>query len=137
MPYLIFGCLLAYPILEIMSLIWLAEQIGSGWTLLWVLLTFAIGVLMLRHHRLAVGLKLMGDIRAGTMGLHSLLGIARYFIAAVLLIIPGAISDVIAVILLLPWKMGAPTVSKRADDGIIDAEYRRVDPSDTTPRIDR
>ncbi|WP_027468408.1 FxsA family protein [Deefgea rivuli] len=137
MPYLLFGLLLAYPFFEVMSLIWLADTIGGAWTMLWVIVSFALGVLMLRHHRLAVGLKVMGDMRRGQVGLNSLLGIARYFIAAILLIIPGLISDVIALILLLPWQSKSTIGQPKADDGIIDAEYRRVDPIDDTPRIDR
>jgi UPF0716 protein FxsA len=137
MPYFIFACVLAYPFLEIMSLVWLADHIGTMWSVLWVLLTFGIGVLMLRHHRLAVGFKLMGDIRSGTVGLHSLFGIARYFIAALLFIIPGAISDVIAIGLLLPWGNKTPLAAQRPDDGIIEAEYREVDPVDSRPRIER
>jgi UPF0716 protein FxsA len=76
-------------------------------------------------------------MRSGQAGLNSLLGIARYFIAAILLIIPGLISDVIALILLLPWQSKSTIGQPKADDGIIDAEYRRVDPIDDTPRIDR
>jgi UPF0716 protein FxsA len=137
MPYLLFGCLLAYPFLEVMSLIWLADTIGTFWTLIWVIASFCLGILMLRHHRLAMGLKLMHDVRTGQVGINSLLGIARYFIAAVLLLIPGLISDAIALILLLPWKSKSTIGQPRPDDGIIEAEYRRVDPVDTTPRIDR
>ncbi len=137
MPYLLFGLLLAYPFAEVMSLIWLANTIGTAWTVVWMVVSFACGVLMLRHSRFAVGLKLMNDMRSGQVGMNSLFGIARYFIAAILLIIPGLISDVIAVVLLLPWKSKSNVGQAKADDGIIDAEYRRVDPIDETPRIDR
>ena len=137
MPYLLFGLLLAYPFFEVMSLIWLADAIGTVWTVVWMVAAFACGVLMLRHSRLAVGLKLMNDMRSGQVGVNSLFGIARYFIAAILLIIPGLISDVIALVLLLPWKSKSNLGQTKADDGIIDAEYRRVDPIDETPRIDR
>ncbi|QLG86947.1 FxsA family protein [Chitinibacter bivalviorum] len=145
MPYLVFASLLAYPFLEIMSLIWLADAIGTFPMLLIVLLSFGAGVLMLRHQRLGIGLTLMNDIRTGRLGLHSLFSVARYYIAAVLLIVPGLIGDVIALILLLPWGKSAPTVSTTGgmppQDGVIDGEYRRVDPQSdvdhTQPRIDR
>lgn len=137
MPYLLFGLLLAYPFAEVMSLIWLADVIGTFWTVVWMIISFACGVLMLRHSRFAVGLKLMNDMRTGQIGPSSLFGIARYFIAAILLIIPGLISDVLALVLLLPWKSKSNLSQTRADDGIIDAEYRRVDPVDDKPRIER
>ncbi|MBM5572569.1 MULTISPECIES: FxsA family protein [Deefgea] len=137
MPYLLFGLLLAYPFAEVMSLIWLADAIGTAWTVVWMVASFACGVLMLRHSRLAVGLKLMNDMRSGQVGVNSLFGIARYFVAAILLIIPGLISDVIALVLLLPWKSKSNLGQTKVDDGIIDAEYRRVDPIDETPRIER
>jgi UPF0716 protein FxsA len=143
MPYLVFASVLAYPFLEIMSLIWLADMVGVVPALLAVLLSFALGVLMLRHQRLGIGLTLMNDIRSGRLGLHSLFSVARYYIAAVLLIIPGLIGDVIALILLLPWGKSAPAVgsASAAQDGVIDGEYRRVDPHGqndyTQRRIDR
>ncbi len=137
MPYLIFGLVLAYPFAEVMSLIWLTDEVGGGWAMIWVIAAFAVGVLMLRHHRWAVGMKVMSDMRSGQMGLNSLLGIARYFIAAILFIIPGLISDAIALILLLPWQSKSSGGQPKADDGIIDAEYRRIDSTDDTPRIDR
>lgn len=143
MPYLVFASVLAYPFLEIMSLIWLADMVGLVPALLAVLLSFGLGVLMLRHQRLGIGLTLMNDIRSGRLGLHSLFSVARYYIAAVLLIIPGLIGDVIALILLLPWGKSAPAVGSAspAQDGVIDGEYRRVDPHSqndyTQRRIDR
>lgn len=133
MPYLVFASLLAYPFLEIMSLVWLSDTIGTFATLLYVLCSFGLGLLMLRHQRLGIGLTLMNDIRTGRLGLHSLFSVARYYIAAVLLIIPGLIGDVMAVILLLPWGKSAPTVGSMGgmppQDGVIDGEFRRVDPN--------
>ncbi|WP_410498950.1 FxsA family protein [Chitinibacter sp. S2-10] len=145
MPYLIFASILAYPVLEMMSLFWLADAIGSLATLLIVLLSFAVGVLMLRHQRLAIGLTLMSDLRTGRLGINSLMSVARYYIAALLFIIPGVIGDVIGLILLLPWwtSTAARSGSTPVQDGVIDGEYRRVDPqnaadaTNTPPRIDR
>ncbi|WP_034618579.1 FxsA family protein [Chitinibacter tainanensis] len=132
MPYFILASVLAYPFLEIMSLIWLADQIGGLATLLVVLASFAAGVLMLRHQRLGVAMTLMNDLRSGQIGWHSLLSVARYYIAAVLLIIPGLLGDVIAIALLLPWgRQGVPFQARPTaarEEGVIDGEYRRVDP---------
>jgi UPF0716 protein FxsA len=140
MPYLVFASVLAYPILEVLSLIWLADAIGTFSAFLVVLLSFGAGVMMLRHQRLGIGLTLMNDMRSGRLGLHSLFSVARYYIAAVLLIIPGLIGDVIALCLLLPWGKSAsvmPGASVPPQDGVIDGEYRRVDPDHTQHRIDR
>ncbi|WP_373974582.1 FxsA family protein [Chitinibacter sp. SCUT-21] len=132
MPYLVFACFLAYPFIEIMSLIWLSDAIGTFPMLLVVLLSFGLGVMMLRHQRLGIGLTLMNDLRSGRLGLHSLFSVARYYIAAVLFIIPGLLGDVIGLILLLPWGKSAPAVSPTGgmppQDGVIDGEFRRVDP---------
>ncbi|KLR78946.1 hypothetical protein M679_02885, partial [Neisseria gonorrhoeae SK7842] len=35
--------------LEIMSIVWVADWLGGGWTLFLMAATFAAGVLMLRH----------------------------------------------------------------------------------------
>ncbi len=45
--------------LEIMSIVWVADWLGGGWTLFLMAATFAAGVLMLRHTGLS-GLLLAG-----------------------------------------------------------------------------
>ncbi|UXY14713.1 FxsA family protein [Chitiniphilus purpureus] len=123
MPYLLLA-LLAYPAAEIVVMVLTAKAIGTGWVLGWIVLTALAGVLMLRHHRLAVGWSLVSDLRAGKLSVRSLFWVARYYIAALLLLLPGLIGDLAGLLLLLPWGRSpdAPAI-----DGAIDGEYRRIE----------
>ncbi|XZG69569.1 FxsA family protein [Chitinibacteraceae bacterium HSL-7] len=134
MPYLLLA-LLAYPAAEIVTMILAAKAIGVGWLLGWIVLTGLAGALMLRHHRLAVGFSLFRDWRSGDVGVGSLFWLARYYIAAVFLLMPGLLGDVFALILLLPWGPRLSAGSNQgAQSGVIDGEYRRVDPG-ADPRL--
>ncbi|AZN36889.1 FxsA family protein [Iodobacter ciconiae] len=136
MPYLLLLLFVAYPIAEIITIVLLAKAIGTFWVVLWLVTAFLGGLLMLRHHKLAVGAALLGDLRAGRLSVRSLFAVARYYIAAVLLLLPGILGDVLALVLLLPWGalMGKPAAplasapfSAPAGD-VIDGEYRQVKP---------
>ena len=134
MPYLLLA-LLAYPAAEIIAMVLVAKAIGTGWLLVWLLTAALAGVLMLRHHKLAVGLSLLADARQGRLTPQSLLWVARYYIAALLLLLPGVIGDVIALFMLLPWgRHSAPQVP---EEGVLEGEYRRVDPQhDASSRLE-
>lgn len=126
--------------LEIMSIVWVADWLGGGATLLLMVLSFAGGVLMLRHTGLS-GLLLAGAaVRSGQeISLYQMLWPIRYAVAAILLMSPGFVSTAVALVLLLPFK-GKPIADMRAaplnpqnpftrqtkpnDDGdIIEGEY--------------
>lgn len=128
MPYLLLFLILGYPVAEIYATLQLVNAIGGLLTVLWLAIAFTLGILMLRNHKLAVMATLFGDLRAGTITPRSLFTLARYYLAAVLFIIPGPISDVAALVMLLPWGGSLTASSKPVDDGILEGEYRRVDP---------
>lgn len=131
MPYLFLFLILGYPIAEIYATLQLIDAIGGLSTILWLAAAFMLGIMMLRHHKLAVMATMVGDLRSGVVTPRSLFILARYYIAAVLLIIPGPISDVIALLLLLPW--GGSIATPPTDNDILEGEYRRVE----APQKDR
>ena len=140
MPYLLLLVFVAYPIAEIITIVLLAKAIGTFWVVLWLIAAFFGGGLMLRHHKLAVGAALFNDVRTGRLSVHSLFAVARYYIAAVLLMLPGILGDVIALVLLLPWgrlagKGPAASAMPPENSDIIDGEYRHVKPD--TNRLHR
>ncbi|MCF7520844.1 FxsA family protein [Neisseria sp. ZJ106] len=128
---------------EIMSIVWVADWLGGGLTLLLMAASFAAGVMMLRHTGLS-GILLAGaTLRSGqNISLYQMLWPIRYALAAVLLMSPGFISTVIALLLLLPIK-GKPvaamqqtpfqtqrtTRSGTRDDDIIEGEYTVTRPN--------
>jgi UPF0716 protein FxsA len=79
--------------------------------------------------------KMMQSMSAGGNPIKTVLGSARNLIAGVLLIIPGVISDIIAVILLL-IPISKPSFStatnskyqtQAANDDVIEGEYTKID----------
>ncbi|ENT1353472.1 membrane protein FxsA [Neisseria gonorrhoeae] len=133
--------------LEIMSIVWVADWLGGGWTLFLMAATFAAGVLMLRHTGLS-GLLLAGAAvkSSGKVSVYQMLWPIRYTVAAVCLMSPGFVSSVLAVLLLLlPFKGGAVLQAGGAenffnmnqsgrkegffhDDDIIEGEYTVEEP---------
>jgi UPF0716 protein FxsA len=92
----------ALPFLEIAGFVWLGGKLGVFLTLVWVIGAMLAGLALLRH----TGLQAVGRLRAalaeGKEPGHSLIDAACFAVAAILLIIPGFVSDALALILLLP-----------------------------------
>lgn len=139
--------------LEIMSIVWVADWLGGGLTVLLMIASFALGLFMLRRTGMSGVLVAGAAMRSGKgVSLYQLLWPIRFALAGLLLLSPGFVSMVIALILLLPIK-GKPVAdmniytatfdsgrgqdpftrqsTQPKDDDIIDAEYTtvtRVDP---------
>jgi UPF0716 protein FxsA len=92
----------ALPFLEIAGFVWIGGKLGVFLTLAWVIVAMAAGLLLLRR----TGLNAVGQVRAalaeGKEPGHSLLDAACFAAAALLLIIPGFVSDALAAVLMLP-----------------------------------
>lgn len=129
--FLILLILLGFPALEIYVLIQLAGTIG--WWLLPLLLASAIiGSGLVREAGAMLPLQLMASLQSGHSLSFSLLISFRTVLAGLLLIFPGVISDVLALILLiLPHPK--VTTPKAANDDIIDGEWTRVNDHDKLP----
>ena len=98
--FLIVAILLAFPFAELYLLIMLGE--AYGWWLLFYLVVIAfLGLQLIRGEKLLIITKLMQSVTTGGSPVKTVLGSARNILAGVLLIIPGVISDIIAVILLV------------------------------------
>jgi len=92
----------ALPFLEIAGFVWLGGKLGVVLTLIWVIGAMIAGLALLRR----TGLQAVGRLRAalaeGREPGHSIIDAACFAAAAMLLIIPGFVSDALAVILMLP-----------------------------------
>jgi UPF0716 protein FxsA len=100
MPILLWFLLL--PILEIVGFIQVGDWIGAGPTIGLLLLSAVIGVLLIRHRGLASLSRVQGAALQGDAALSGLLDGVCVVIAGVLLIIPGFLSDLLALVLLIP-----------------------------------
>jgi UPF0716 protein FxsA len=94
--------LLAYPILEIVVFILVGGAIGVLKTVLLILAAVVLGVVLIRSSGLALLSRLRADMAGGRAPEQALVASAMTAIAGVLLIVPGFISDVAGLLLLLP-----------------------------------
>jgi UPF0716 protein FxsA len=92
--------LLAFPFVEIFLLVKLAYVYG-WWLFLYLVVVAYLGLQLIKDEKLLMSAKVMQSMRVGGNPIKTMIGSARNMVAGVLLIIPGVISDVIAVILLL------------------------------------
>lgn len=122
---------LAFPIAEIWILINLFQQ--YGWLVLLYLGAVALlGLQLIRDEKLLFSGRMMQSLSQGGNPMKAMFGSARNIFAGVLLIIPGVITDLIAVVLLLIPVKNDPLKSpkntqKASNDDVIEGEYRRED----------
>ena len=100
MRFLIFIILLAFPFAEVFVLVKLGQAYG-WWLLVYLVAITYLGLQLIRGEKLLISAKMMQSLSAGGNPIKTMLGSARNMVAGVLLIIPGVITDAIAVILLL------------------------------------
>ncbi len=133
MRFLIGLILLAFPFVEIFLLVDLAHRYG-WWVLFYLVVIGYLGLQLIRGEKLLMSAKMMQSISAGGSPMKSMLGSARNMAAGVLLIIPGIITDIIAVVLLLipisKPNLNAATntqyQTQAANDDVIEGEYIEI-----------
>jgi UPF0716 protein FxsA len=129
--------LLAFPVMEI----WLLVELGGryGWWLaLYLLLMAILGWRLILDEKLLMLGRMMQSLGEGGTPTRAIFGSAKNLMAGILLILPGVISDAIAVILLLMPTPKPAFVSRgtpgpggvrdrAANDDVIEGEFRRED----------
>jgi UPF0716 protein FxsA len=94
--------LLGLPLTELYVLILVGDAIGAGPTVALVILAGVAGILVLRHAGAATGRRLRETLNRGELPVAAAFDGICVFLAGLLLIIPGFISDAVAVLLLIP-----------------------------------
>lgn len=130
----LFVILLAFPVLEIWLLVLLGDRYG-WWLFLYLALTTFLGWRLLLEEKPLMHDRMTQTLMQGGTPARAIFGSAKNIIAGILLIIPGVISDVLAVILLLMPSakpifsnpQAGTTGTKAANDDIIEGEFRRED----------
>ncbi|OQW67868.1 MAG: exlusion protein FxsA [Proteobacteria bacterium ST_bin12] len=144
MRFLIGLILLAFPFAELFLLISLADEYG-WWVLLYLVVIAYLGLQLIRGEKLLLTAKMMQSLTSGGNPVKTMLGSARNMVAGVLLIIPGVMTDMIAVVLLLiPISKQNPNATtnqyeqpfqqpyqaspdaRAANDDVIEGEYTHV-----------
>ncbi|TIV65539.1 MAG: membrane protein FxsA [Mesorhizobium sp.] len=94
--------LLLLPLLEIAGFVIVGREVGALATVGLVLLSTMAGSLLLRHQGFGVMARVRTEMDAGRDPSRQLAHGAMIVLAAILLIIPGFITDIAAILLLLP-----------------------------------
>ncbi|SFV37678.1 UPF0716 protein FxsA [Devosia crocina] len=130
--------LLAWPLAEIALFIVVGRFIGVVPTLVLIVAAVLLGIIVLRQQGLGVLNRMRANVSTGTVPGEALFDGMVLAIAAVFLIIPGFMSDAIALALLVPpvrkWLYRALTRNVRVVQTT--ATYRTYPVNDTPTRID-
>lgn len=138
--------IIAFPLIEIAVFVQFGSQIGVIGTLAEILLTAALGLVLMRlePHRSAQDVRaaLDRDASPASPMAHS----ALRLIGSVLLVLPGFFTDTLGLLLLLPpvrslllaRLITRLNTAQRRGDVIIEGEYdANPDPRDTPPTLPR
>lgn len=90
------------PLLEIAILVWIASKVGLLVTVALVLGMGVVGVALARYEGWRVWQKVQEQLHRGEMPTDSLLDALLVLVAGLLLVLPGVLSDVAALVLLIP-----------------------------------
>ena len=99
--YFLFGLILL-PIIEIALFIKVGQTIGLLPTLALVIGAAILGGLLLRQQGVSVLTRMRGNLNAGQMPGREIADAMMIGIASVFLVLPGFLSDIVALLLLLP-----------------------------------
>jgi len=128
----IFWIVLLLPLVDLLLTAFLLGHYGTPF-LLWLLVTAVAGMLLIGLAKSGLRATLMalqsgnGQVAGGS--LWRILASARAFFAGALLLFPGVLSDVVAlVVLLLPARLVSTTAvgPRSANDEVIEAEFHEV-----------
>ena len=131
---------LAFPVLEIWVTVSAVHYFGAGLSFAWWLASTVLAMHLLRTQGSALRAQLLLLQNGQRHPLLVVLWMARRTFAALLLLLPGFLSDIFALLLLLPWPMPATLRNGAGMSGfagarppdapgetIIDGEFRTVD----------
>ncbi len=93
---------LLLPLAEIAGFVIVGRAIGLAATLALVVLGFVVGCFLLRRQGIGILRRMSAEGRSGTMPERELLNPAMTVISSLLFIIPGFLSDILAILLLIP-----------------------------------
>jgi len=114
--------LLAFPVAEVVLMVQLATRFGWG-LLAYLVFAAVCGWMLIQDERWVALGRMAETLRGGDHPVRALLTSAKKVVAGILLIVPGVMSDVLAVVILL---IPAPRMtSSKLDDSVIEGEWRR------------
>src|SRR5215468_6200067 len=117
MRFLVLLIVLSFPVLDMLATIRFARWTGIP-TVLYLAVSAIAGMALLRHERVAFRARTLAALRGDRPLLRGQLDSGRKILAALLLILPGVVSDLLALLLLLlPFNLSTPLTSQLAGVG--------------------
>lgn len=134
MRFVVLSIVLIFPILDVLVTMRFARWTGIP-TIAWLLASAIAGTILLRHERAAFRNRALAALRGDQPLQRGLLDSGRKVLAAVLFIVPGIVSDLMALaLLMLPVNLGTSFAPQAAGMGrtysrrdSLDGDYRRID----------
>jgi UPF0716 protein FxsA len=126
MRFLVFAILVAFPLLDLYASVYLARWSGVPlWA--WLMASTLAGFTLLRAERSAFRARTVAVLRGDEPLFRGLLDSGRKVLAGLLLIMPGVISDALAVVLLLlPINTNEGYVRSMPGNRVIEGRSRRI-----------
>ena len=124
--------IIPFALIELYLSLKTGETIGFLWSVIWIVLSFALGMMLLQKSSQTM-MGNMHSMRQGKLDLRRFQNVRMaYFIGAILLIIPGVFSDFLGLISLL-YSLYLQFIvkitpeqtthfTKQGDDNVIDVE---------------
>ncbi len=126
MRFLAAAIVLSFPVLDLLATTRFARWTGIS-TWIWLAGGLVAGIALLRNERVAFHARTVAAMHGEASILRELLDSGRKVLAGCLFILPGVVSDLFGLgLLLLPINTGLRMQSAMRS-GTIDGEYRRLD----------
>jgi UPF0716 family protein affecting phage T7 exclusion len=125
--------IIPFLLLELFLSLKVGESIGFGWSVIWIVSSFLIGMGLIQNAAMSMK-KSMQGLSSGKLNMKSFHDSATsYFLGAILLIIPGVFTDILGAIALLYTfylQLGGTiansknktNINKQGDEDVIDVE---------------
>ena len=123
--------ILLVPIVEIYLFIKIGSQIGAFNTISLILITAVIGIYYARYEGLNTLRSGINQIMKNEAPVYEIISGAAIAFAAVLMILPGFLTDFLGIIIIFPWTRKLLfkniKINKKKEKNFIDGEYEEKD----------
>ena len=123
--------ILLVPIVEIYLFIKIGSQIGAFNTISLILITAVIGIYYARYEGLNTLRSGISQMIKNEMPIYEIISGAAIAFAAILMILPGFLTDFLGIIILFPWTRKLLfkniKINKKKEKNFIDGEYEEKD----------
>ena len=123
--------ILLVPIVEIYLFIKIGSQIGAFNTISLILITAVIGIYYARYEGLNTLRSGISQMIKNEMPIYETISGAAIAFAAILMILPGFLTDFLGIIIIFPWTRKLLfkniKINKKKEKNFIDGEYEEKD----------